>query len=132
MNKSILCAMVAAAFLAGCANQRFNIAGELHLEPTAKSEDSQSFFVSGIGQKVPELDEKRLIQPQCCPQFTHLIRRGVLPQEKHHWVTHILKQHEGNERHRHHDECGLHQAPEDECKHVSVVRTKWVACLRVS
>ena len=51
MKKSVLCAMIAAALLAGCANQRFNIAGELPLEPAANSEDSQSFFVSGIGQK---------------------------------------------------------------------------------
>lgn len=51
MKKSVLCAMVAAALLAGCANQRFNIAGELPLAPAAKVEDSQSFFVSGIGQK---------------------------------------------------------------------------------
>lgn len=51
MNKSALCAMLTVAMLAGCANQRFNIAGELPLEPKAKSEESQSFFVNGIGQK---------------------------------------------------------------------------------
>lgn len=51
MKKLALSAMVCAALLSGCANQRFNIAGELPLEPTPRSEDSQSFFVSGIGQK---------------------------------------------------------------------------------
>ena len=51
MHKSVLTAMVAAALLAGCANQRFNVAGEMGVNPTPKAEDSQSFFVNGIGQK---------------------------------------------------------------------------------
>lgn len=51
MNKTALVAVMAAALMAGCANQRFNVAGELSPTPTAKSEDSQAFFVSGIGQK---------------------------------------------------------------------------------
>lgn len=50
MMKSAFTAIVAATLLAGCANQRFNVAGELSAMPTAKSEDSQTFFVSGIGQ----------------------------------------------------------------------------------
>lgn len=51
MNKTALVAVMAVALMAGCANQRFNVAGELSPTPTAKSEDSQAFFVSGIGQK---------------------------------------------------------------------------------
>ena len=51
MYKSALTAVIAAAMLVGCANQRFNVAGDLSGAPTAKSEDSQAFFVSGIGQK---------------------------------------------------------------------------------
>ena len=50
MMKSALIAVVAATVLAGCANQRFNVAGDLPAMPTAKAEDSQTFVVSGIGQ----------------------------------------------------------------------------------
>jgi hypothetical protein len=50
MYKSALTAVVAAALLAGCANQRFNVAGEISATPTPKAEDSQTFFLSGIGQ----------------------------------------------------------------------------------
>ncbi|WP_294770827.1 Bor family protein [uncultured Rhodoferax sp.] len=51
MIKSALTALVATAMLVGCANQRFNVAGELSANPTPRSEDSQTFFVSGIGQQ---------------------------------------------------------------------------------
>ncbi len=51
MNKPVLAIVMAAALMTGCANQRFNVAGELSATPSAKSEDSQTFFVSGIGQK---------------------------------------------------------------------------------
>jgi uncharacterized lipoprotein YajG len=51
MFKPVLATLVAVTLLAGCANQRFNVAGELSPTPTAKSEDSQAFFVNGIGQK---------------------------------------------------------------------------------
>lgn len=50
MIKSALTAVVATAMLVGCANQRFNVAGELPETPTPRVEDSQTFFVSGIGQ----------------------------------------------------------------------------------
>jgi len=50
MIKSALTAVAIATLLVGCANQRFNVAGELSAMPTAKAEDSQTFFVSGIGQ----------------------------------------------------------------------------------
>jgi uncharacterized lipoprotein NlpE involved in copper resistance len=51
MIKLTATALIAAFVLVGCANQRFNVAGELAVAPTAKTEDSQAFFVSGIGQK---------------------------------------------------------------------------------
>jgi hypothetical protein len=50
MFKSLLTAMIATAMLAGCANQRFNVAGDI-TGSTPKMEDSQSFWVSGIGQQ---------------------------------------------------------------------------------
>ena len=50
MFKSIFLALVAAVFLAGCANQRFNVAGDIN-GSTPKMEDSQSFWVFGIGQQ---------------------------------------------------------------------------------
>jgi hypothetical protein len=50
MFKPVLATLVAVTLLAGCANQRFNVAGELPANPAAKSEDSQTFFLSGIGQ----------------------------------------------------------------------------------
>jgi hypothetical protein len=51
MIKSALTAAIALSLLAGCANQRFNVAGTLPANPAAKSEESQTFFLSGIGQQ---------------------------------------------------------------------------------
>jgi uncharacterized lipoprotein YajG len=48
MFKSILVTIVAGFVLVGCANQRFIVAGDVTAAP--KMEDSQTFFVSGIGQ----------------------------------------------------------------------------------
>jgi hypothetical protein len=48
MLKPVLLAALASVVLMGCANQRFNVAGEVGAAP--KMEDSQTFFVSGIGQ----------------------------------------------------------------------------------
>ena len=50
MMKSTFAVIATVSLLSGCANQRFNVAGELSAMPSAKSEDSQTFFVSGIGQ----------------------------------------------------------------------------------
>ena len=50
MFKSVFVALLASMFLLGCANQRINIAGDIGAA-TPKVEDSQAFFVSGIGQK---------------------------------------------------------------------------------
>ncbi len=49
MIKPVVATLLAAAVLAGCANQRFNVAGEV-VGVVPKVEDSQSFFVDGIGQ----------------------------------------------------------------------------------
>ncbi|OGB31130.1 MAG: hypothetical protein A3F78_00930 [Burkholderiales bacterium RIFCSPLOWO2_12_FULL_61_40] len=51
MFKSVLSTLLISVALVGCANQRFNVAGEVTDTTAAKSEDSQSFFVNGIGQK---------------------------------------------------------------------------------
>jgi hypothetical protein len=50
MFKSVFIALLASVFLLGCANQRFNIAGDVSTA-ALKTEDSQAFFVDGIGQK---------------------------------------------------------------------------------
>jgi uncharacterized lipoprotein NlpE involved in copper resistance len=50
MFKSVFTALLASLFLLGCANQRFNIAGDVSTT-APKMEDSQAFFVDGIGQK---------------------------------------------------------------------------------
>jgi len=51
MFKPAVATLVAAVLLAGCANQRFNVAGAVNDTSAAKTEDSQTFFLSGIGQK---------------------------------------------------------------------------------
>lgn len=51
MFKSLVSTLLISVALVGCANQRFNVAGEVTDTSAAKSEDSQSFFISGIGQK---------------------------------------------------------------------------------
>ncbi len=48
MLKSVGIAVLASVVLVGCANQRFNVAGEVTAAP--KMEDSQTFWLSGIGQ----------------------------------------------------------------------------------
>lgn len=50
MKTTIAIAAIALA-MTGCANQRFNVAGDVSETATATTENSQSFFVSGIGQK---------------------------------------------------------------------------------
>jgi hypothetical protein len=50
MIKPVLATLLAGVVLMGCANQRFNIAGEPSATAAARSEDSQTFFLSGIGQ----------------------------------------------------------------------------------
>jgi hypothetical protein len=46
--KPLVVTLTAALILGGCANQRFTVAGDVTASP--KSEDSQAFFVSGLGQ----------------------------------------------------------------------------------
>ena len=70
-----------------------------------------------VGQEMPKLNHKRLIQSQVGAQFSNLLCRGVLSQQKHHRVAHILEQHERNQRHADHHDHRLSQPPENECKH---------------
>jgi hypothetical protein len=50
MFKYVFIALLASVFLLGCANQRFNIAGDVS-SAALKTEDSQAFFIDGLGQK---------------------------------------------------------------------------------
>ena len=92
--------------------------------------------VDRIPQKVCVLHEKRLIQPQISPQLPDLVGRGVLAQQEHHRIAHILKQQEGNEGHRHHHQHGLEQSLNNEGEHsksLCVEKTKpprWAPALR--
>ncbi len=49
MFKSVVAIAVAGVLLVGCANQSFNVAGAGNAAP--RVEDSQTFWVSGIGQQ---------------------------------------------------------------------------------
>lgn len=49
MIKPVAAILAASLVLAGCANQRFNVAGDM-TGASPKSEESQTFFVDGIGQ----------------------------------------------------------------------------------
>lgn len=51
MFKTVVSTLLISIAMVGCANQRFNVAGEVTDASSVKAEDSQSFFISGIGQK---------------------------------------------------------------------------------
>lgn len=71
-----------------------------------------------IQREVPELHNEWLVQAQIGAQLTDLIGLGILPQQEHHRVTHILKQHESNKADSDHYQHRLRQAPDYECEHV--------------
>ena len=71
---------------------------------------------------MPELDKKRLVKTQIGTQGRNLVGFGILPQQKHHRVAHVLKQHEGDERHTHHHKDGLNQAAKNEDGHLAAIR----------
>ena len=48
MKKSLVLAVVTATLLSACATQQFSVSG--NAGGSAKMEDSQTFFLSGIGQ----------------------------------------------------------------------------------
>ena len=48
--------------------------------------------LNGVTQKMPELNEKGLVQAQVGAQGLNLIWRRVLTEQKNHRVAHILKQ----------------------------------------
>ena len=70
MIKHIATTLLAAAVLAGCANQRFNVAGDVAGAPP-KVEESQTFFVDGIGQM------KTVDAAQICGGASKVIGVGV-------------------------------------------------------
>lgn len=51
MIKTFAVIAVASLVLAGCANTRFNVGGEVGANSTPKYEERQNYFVSGIGQR---------------------------------------------------------------------------------
>ena len=58
-----------------------------------------------------------VVEAEVCAQLSDLLRRGVLPEQEHHRVTHILEQQERDERHRDHDDHSLHQPLHDKGQH---------------
>ena len=86
-----------------------------HLGTLAQAQ--AEFPLQGIGEKVPELHEERLIKSQIGAQRANLLRRGVLPQKEDDRVTHVLKQQKRDEGHRSHDDYGLKQAAQDKSEH---------------
>lgn len=50
MIRPALTALTLCAALAGCANQRFTMAGDATISAVPRSEESQSFFIGGLGQ----------------------------------------------------------------------------------
>ena len=70
MIKPVVATLLATAVMAGCANQRFNVAGEV-VGVVPKVEDSQIFFVDGIGQM------KTIDAAQVCGGASKVIGVGV-------------------------------------------------------
>jgi len=66
---------------------------------------------------VPELHEEGLIEPQVGAQLADLLRRRVLPQQKHHRVAHVLEEQKGNKGDRDHHNDSLQQTAKNECTH---------------
>ncbi|MNS74488.1 hypothetical protein D3C72_1079660 [compost metagenome] len=83
----------------------------------ALAETDAKFALCSIQQEVPELHEKRLVQPQGFAQLGDLIGSCVLSQQEGDWITHVLEQHERNERHGDHHDHRLYQSAQYECKH---------------
>jgi hypothetical protein len=68
-------------------------------------------------QKAPELHKEGLVQTQTRAQFLDLIGPGILAQQKHDRIAHVLKQQECNEGDGDHDDHGLKESLENESKH---------------
>ena len=71
-----------------------------------------------VAEEVRELHEERLVEAEVGAQL-RAICSGVAscPSMNDHRVADVLEQHEGDERHREHDEHGLDQAAQDEGEH---------------
>jgi hypothetical protein len=59
-----------------------------------------------------------LVQAKINSQLIDLIRTSILPQQKDHWVTHILEKHESDESYGHHHNHGVNQAAKYEDEHL--------------
>ena len=68
------------------------------------------FALNRVAQKVLELNEKRLVQPEGTAQFANLLRGRVLPKQEDHWVTHVLEQQERQEGDRDQNAARLEQS----------------------
>src|SRR5574343_1319302 len=76
----------------------------------------------GVDQKMPELNHKGLVKAQIGTQLVDLFLGGVLPEQEHHRITHVLEQQECDERDRHHDDRRLDQALKDESQHQFILK----------
>ena len=70
-----------------------------------------------IPQEMRILHKKRLVQAEVGAQLRDLLGRGILAQQKHHRIAHILKQQKSHEGHHRHHQNGLQQALNDKGKH---------------
>ena len=70
--------------------------------------------MDGIANEASELHREWGVQTEVAPKRVALLLRRVLPQQIGDGITHILKQHEGNESHREHHDDGLRKAAENE------------------
>ena len=75
------------------------------------------FTLHRIGEEMPELHDKGLVQPQIGAQGRTLSGRGVLAEQEHHRIPDVLEQQERHKGDRHHDQDGLNQAAEKEGTH---------------
>jgi hypothetical protein len=64
-----------------------------------------------------ELHKKGLVQAQVGAQLRDLIGLGVLAQQEHDRVAHILEQHECKKSNSHHDNDCLKKTPENKREH---------------
>ena len=70
-----------------------------------------------VHQEVSKLYKERFVQTEGGAQLTNLFRGGILAQQEHHGISHVLEQHEGDEGHRDHDNHSLDQAAQYKGKH---------------
>ena len=72
---------------------------------------------TALTRKCQNCTKKGWSSPRSARSCADLLGRGVLPEQEHHRIAHVLEQHEGDERHGDHHDHGLEQATENKCKH---------------